>query len=168
MIRGTHNMLPRGFQHDNWSSPLGTLAKGQVLCLKSHAPLCSHCYSVWKFWSSSFTTNKRETDFCSSIFSSVQVECLKLWLIFFLYVGTGSVHCDYCWQWGIRAVDNQVWPALLQRNICLTSQGSCDFDLWQEFDLVPWLLQLLYTGVSIGHCCENTQCIKVRLCQLNF
>ncbi len=80
-----------------------------------------HCYSVWKFWSSSFTTNKRETDFCSSIFSSVQVECLKLWLIFFLYVGTGSLHCDYCWQWGIRAVDNQVWPALLLRNICLTS-----------------------------------------------
>jgi hypothetical protein len=34
-------MLPGGFQHDNWSSPLGTLAKGQVLCLKSHAPLCS-------------------------------------------------------------------------------------------------------------------------------
>jgi hypothetical protein len=42
-----------------------------------------HCYLVWKFWSSSFTISKKETKHYSSIFSFVQVECLKLWFIYF-------------------------------------------------------------------------------------
>ncbi len=71
------------------------LQKARCFFLSFMFLFAPHCYSVWKFWSSSFIISKKETYFCSSIFSSMQVECLKLWLIFFLYVGTGSMHYDY-------------------------------------------------------------------------